>query len=151
MAHHHKWWWAIHYDQVAGMCSMSYNRPLLGRDTVRERGLFKLVVETFIDAGTAWKLSFFFRISPICCLTRTSSYGTKFVRTHTLNSKWLDLKGDTMLSVYWTPLRHYLTSRACCATRVTLQFGGALCNEGAVYYLCILWQCMGIWIILVFI
>ena len=97
------------------------------------------------------KIVIFFRISPTCCLTRTSSYGTKFVRTHTLNSKWLDLKGDTMLSVYWTPLRHYLTSRACCATRVTLQFGGALCNEGAVYYLCILWQCMGIWIILVFI
>ena len=55
-----------------------------------------------------------------------------------------------MLSVYWTPLRHSLMSRACCATRVTIPFGGALCNGDEVYHLCILWQRMGLWAIFIF-
>ena len=70
--------------------------------------------------------------------------------THTLNSEWSHVKENSMLSVYWTPLRHPLTSRTCCATRVTILFGGALCNGDEVYHLCILWQRTGLWIILIF-
>ena len=42
---------------------------------------------------------------------------TNFKMSHTLNSEWSHVKEDTKLSVYWTPLRHSLTSRACCVTR----------------------------------
>ena len=42
------------------------------------------------------------------------------------------MKKGTVLFVYSKPLHHFLTLRACCATRV--QFGGTHCNEDEVYH-----------------
>ena len=59
------------------------------------------------------------------------------------------------LHILWWELycTHALMSCACCATRRhnLITIWGALCNEDEVYHLCILWQRMGLWIILIFI
>ena len=88
---------------------------IAGANSARDR--FKLVVKTLIDDGTTWNLSKLFKISPTFSLTRTPRWGTNFITTYTLDSEWFHVKEDTMLSVYWTPLRHSLMSCACCATR----------------------------------
>ena len=60
-----------------------------------------------------------FRIAVPTTPAQTVSWSIP-IMTHTLNSEWSHVKENSMLSVYWTPLRHSLTSRTCCATRVTI-------------------------------
>ena len=87
----------------------NFDRPLLGRNAVGDKGPFKLVVKTFIGDRTAGNLLNFFPISRTYSVTRTPPYGTNFIKTHTLNTEWFYVNFGTMLSVYWTSLRYSLT------------------------------------------
>ena len=62
------------------------------------------------------------------------------VCTNKSYTTWFHVKEDTMMSVYWTLLRHSLTLRAWCATGRQNTIWAAHCNGDEVYHLRILWQ-----------
>ena len=122
-----------HY-QVPIISQLAY--PLLNWDTIGGRAPFKVVVNIAVGDGVTWNLSKSFQISPNVFM-RTPSYSTNFITTHTWNSEQSHVTVDKVSSVYWTLQHHSLASDSWCATLVTIQTEGALCNENKDHYQCI--------------